>query len=291
VARAVDQGQPVTTRTLTVSGAVARPATFTVPLGTPLREVLEKAGGATIANPAYMEGGPIMGKVLDDLDQPVTKTTSGLLVFPDTHRLIVNQRTPMERILQIARTTCDQCALCTDLCPRHLIGHELPPHLIVRAVNQGDAKPSIPLSALTCSECAICELYACPCDISPMRLNKALKAKFRAEGMRYVGELGPADEMAEYRLIPSKKMAARIAVDPYVLPAPLDESSWMPARVVLPLQQHVGKPAQALVAPGERVRAGQLLAHMPDGQLGAAIHASVAGTVESISASAITLRT
>jgi len=233
-----------------------------------------------------------MGKVVGDLEQPVTKTTSGLLVFPESHKLIQNQRTPMERILQIARTTCDQCALCTDLCPRHLIGHELPPHLIVRSVNYGDAgKPSIPLSALTCSECAICELYACPCDISPMRLNKALKASFREQGLRYVGELGPADEMAEYRLIPSKKMVARIAIDPYVLPAPLDESGWTPARVVLPLQQHVGKPAQAVVSPGERVRAGQLLARMPDGQLGAPIHASVDGTVESVSDRAITVRT
>ena len=49
-------------------------------------------------------------------------------------------------------TVCEQCRLCTDLCPRHLIGHELSPHLLVRAVNYRQAAtPSLLLSALTLS--------------------------------------------------------------------------------------------------------------------------------------------
>ena len=68
--------------TLTVNGAVARPLTLTVPLGMSLREVLDLAGGATVAEPGFINGGPMMGSLMTSLETPVTKTTGGLLV-PD----------------------------------------------------------------------------------------------------------------------------------------------------------------------------------------------------------------
>lgn len=57
IARAVEQGYPVTRRTLTVNGAVARPLTLAVPLGISLREVLDLAGGATVDDPGFINGG------------------------------------------------------------------------------------------------------------------------------------------------------------------------------------------------------------------------------------------
>lgn len=83
IARAVEQQYPVTRRTLTVNGAVARPLTLTVPLGMPLREVLAIAGGVTVDNPGFINGGPMMGSLIPSLDAPVTKTTGGLLVLPN----------------------------------------------------------------------------------------------------------------------------------------------------------------------------------------------------------------
>jgi Na+-translocating ferredoxin:NAD+ oxidoreductase RnfC subunit len=59
------------------------------------------------------------------LETPVTKTTGGLLVLPGNHPLIQRRRQDERTLLAIARTVCEQCRLCTDLCPRHLIGHEL----------------------------------------------------------------------------------------------------------------------------------------------------------------------
>ncbi|CNK74333.1 4Fe-4S dicluster domain-containing protein [Yersinia kristensenii] len=290
VARAVEQQWPVTRRTLTVNGAVARPLTLTVPLGTSLREVLALAGGVTIHNPAYINGGPMMGHALHDLDQPVSKTTGGLLVLPASHLLITRRARSDRDVLAIARTVCEQCRMCTELCPRHLIGHELPPHLLVRAViYQHVATPDILLSALTCSECSLCESYACPVDISPMRINRLLKTQLRAQGARYQGELREADPMANYRLVPTSRLITRLDLTDWYQAAPFSEQSYCPQQVILPLRQHIGASAEAIVAVGERVEHGQLIGQIPHGALGAPLHASISGVITAISNSAITL--
>ena len=290
LARAVDEDQPVTTRTLTVTGAVAQPVTVTVPLGVSLREVLAQAGGESIQSAAYIDGGPMMGKLVSSLDAPVTKTTGGLIVLPEDHILIRRRRASERSVLETARTTCEQCLLCTELCPRHIIGHELPPHLIVRSVNYHHfGQPSTLLSALTCSECAVCEAWACPVDISPMRLNQMLKVQLRKEGARYTGPLHPADPMAEHRLVPVSRLIAKLDITAYNRKAPLVEAVYPAARVVLPLRQHVGAPAQPCVQPGEVVRQGQLIADIPPEALGARLHASIDGLVEAVDAQSITL--
>lgn len=284
VAKAVEQETPVTQRTLTVNGMVKQPVTVTVPLGTSLREVLALAGGATISNPAYINGGPMMGTLIKSLDEPVTKTTGGLLVLPDDHLLIRRRNQSINSVMAMAKTVCEQCCLCTELCPRHLIGHELPPHLIVRAVNYQKAdQASILLAALTCSECGICEAYACPVEISPMRLNKALKQQFREQGgARYEGELRPADPMARYRLLPIKRLITRLDLDKVNHKAPWLDTTWQPITVTLPVRQHIGAPANPVVQVGDKVSKGQLLADITGGQLGVPLHASITGFVKHI---------
>jgi Na+-translocating ferredoxin:NAD+ oxidoreductase RnfC subunit len=58
----------------------------------------------------------------------------------------------------------------------------------------------------------------------------------------------------------------------------------------LKLRQHLGAPARAVVAAGERVRLGQLVAEIAEGALGARVHASIDGVVEAVDAEAIHLR-
>ncbi|MDD5029749.1 MAG: SLBB domain-containing protein [Rhodoferax sp.] len=290
LARAVDNNAPVIERTLTISGAVSAPITVTVPIGTPLRDVIARAGDIIVDKPFFINGGPMMGRLLDSIDQPVTKTTGGIIVLPQDHVVIRRHRKPMQDVMAIARTVCEQCNLCTELCPRHLIGHELHPALIVRSANYHDiGKPSVLLSALTCSECAICEQWACPVDISPMRINVALKAQFRAEGARYVGDLRAADPMAEHRLVPTSRLVRRLGIAAYNKKAPLDESDCCPAKVVLNLRQHVGAAAVPVVRVGDLVQRGQLLADIPPDALGARLHASISGRVAEVSAQSITL--
>jgi Na+-translocating ferredoxin:NAD+ oxidoreductase RnfC subunit len=290
LAAALEQNQPVTHRTLTVNGAVHHPLTVTVPLGVSLRDVLALAGGPTIPNPAFINGGPMMGKLVTDLDAPVTKTTGGLLVLPADHLIIERRQRSDQVIFNMARTVCEQCGLCTDLCPRHIIGHELPPHLLVRAVNYNQVgDPSVLLSALTCSECSVCESYACPVDISPMRINQYLKKQLRAQGARYQGELRPADQMAEYRMVPIKRLVSRLQLEPFYHEAPLESPDWQPVEVTLPLQQHIGAPAEAVVSAGDEVTLGQCIARPKADALGVAIHASLSGRVTRVDPHSITI--
>ncbi len=290
VARACD-GEPVTTRTLTVTGAVNKPITVTVPIGTSLREVLELAGGGRSEDLIYINGGPMMGKLITDLSEPVTKTTGGLIALPTDHLLILRKSKPLETILRIAKTVCEQCSFCTELCPRHIIGHELSPHLLIRAVNYMKlGKTSMLTSALTCSECGVCEAYACPVGISPLRVNLALKAELRAKGLIYLGDLGNVDPMAEHRLIPTSRLLDRLNLRKFYSEAPLSTERHVPEEVTLKLQQHIGAPAEAIVKVGDVVSVGQVVGEIPVGLLGARIHASLSGTVMKVTPQTITIR-
>ena len=290
IARAVEQQYPVTRRTLTVNGAVASPITLTVPVGMSLRDVLALAGGATVDDPGFINGGPMMGSLITSLDTPVSKTTGGLLVLPKSHALIQRRMQDERTVLSVAKTVCEQCRLCTDLCPRHLIGHELSPHLLVRAVNyQQAATPQLLLTALTCSECNVCESVACPVGISPMRINRMLKRELRALNHRYEGPLNPEDEMAKYRLIPVKRLITKLGLSDWYHDAPLAETDYSTDKTTLLLRQHIGASAIPCVEQGECVVRGQCVADVPSGALGAPIHASIDGIVSEITEQSITV--
>ena len=290
IARAVEQQYPVTRRTLTVNGAVARPVTMTVPIGMSLREVLALAGGPTIDDPGFINGGPMMGSLITSLDTPVSKTTGGLLVLPKSHALIQRRMQDERTVLSVAKTVCEQCRLCTDLCPRHLIGHELSPHLLVRAVNyQQAATPQLLLTALTCSECNVCESVACPVGISPMRINRMLKRELRALNHRYEGPLNPADEMAKYRLIPVTRLITKLGLSDWYHDAPLAPTDYSTDTTTLLLRQHIGASAIPCVQKGERVVRGQCVADVPADALGAPVHASIDGIVSEITDQSITV--
>ncbi|HCU0795828.1 MULTISPECIES: cobalamin reductase PduS [Citrobacter] len=290
IARAVEQQYPVTRRTLTVNGAVARPITLTVPIGMSLREVLALAGGVTVDDPGFINGGPMMGGLITSLDTPVSKTTGGLLVLPKSHALIQRRMQDERTVLSVAKTVCEQCRLCTDLCPRHLIGHELSPHLLVRAVNyQQAATPQLLLTALTCSECNVCESVACPVGISPMRINRMLKRELRALNHRYEGPLNPEDEMAKYRLIPVKRLITKLGLSDWYHDAPLTETDYPTDKTTLLLRQHIGASAIPCVQQGEHIVRGQCVADVPSGALGAPVHASIDGIVSEITEQSITV--
>jgi electron transport complex protein RnfC len=56
----------------------------------------------------------------------------------------------------------------------------------------------------------------------------------------------------------------------------------IPPRLILPLQQHIGKAAKVQVSVGEQVLKGQVLA-LADGMISASVHAPTSGVIESIS--------
>lgn len=122
-----------------------------------------------------------------------------------------------------------------------------------------------------------------------MRINQYLKKQLRAQGARYQGELRPADQMAEYRMVPIKRLVSRLQLEPFYHEAPLESPDWQPVEVTLPLQQHIGAPAEAVVSAGDEVTLGQCIARPKADALGVAIHASLSGRVTRVDPHSITI--
>lgn len=291
VSQAMD-GIPFTHKYLTVTGEVKHPAVLYVPLGTSYRECLELAGGPV--NPAFflVAGGPMMGKpmAMEELDRAVvTKTTSGILVLPPDGYHARSSQVDLRHMLSRARSACIQCTSCTQLCPRHMLGHPLEPHRIMRKMAMGGPVKSMLddpdiRSAQLCCECGICESYACPMGLFPRKINSMLKGELAAAGIRYQGGPGAwqANPCREERKAPSEKVAARTGVRKYYDYEIRELRETVPDRVEIPVKMHIGAPAVPTVGVGDRVAVGDLIARPKEGALGARIHASIGGRVEAV---------
>ena len=137
IADAMD-GLPFTQKYLTVTGDVRCPTVLQVPHRHQLRR-LSGAGRRPLARDYFIvNGGPMMGKPVTMEEARwavVTKTTSGILVLPAGGYHARTHAVDLERMLQRARSACIQCSACTQLCPRHMLGHPLQPHRIMRALS------------------------------------------------------------------------------------------------------------------------------------------------------------
>ena len=123
-------------------------------------------------------------------------------------------------------------------------------------------------------------LFACPMRLSPRRINAWLKAFFRRGKLAYDGprEVREAQALLRpYRKIPTTRLAARIGLSGYlgIHPGYLGELAVDSVRI--PLAQHIGAPAAPVVRDGAPVAAGDVIGEIPEGALGARIHASIAG--------------
>ena len=276
------QGKPVTETFLTVTGLVREPGTFWVPVGMPIRQVLELSGGSTAGDFAVMESGLLMGRLAADLDAPVTKTTGGLIVLPRAHSLIRRYETPPAAQSRIGKSACDQCSYCTELCPRYLLGYDVQPHAVMRSLGfTASGSKMWNEFALLCCGCGICTLYACPEGLYPREAclsgiaDRRAQGKARWEGSREV----KVHPMKEYRRVPMRLLTRKLGIDGYEAEAPFRDLIPRPSSVRIPLKQHVGEPARPLVSVGDRVSPGQLIGEIPDGKLGARVHASIPGRV------------
>ncbi len=278
------EGIPVTETYLTVTGQVPNPVTVKVPVGIRLREAIALAGAADTAGMGVIDGGPMMGKLVENLDEPVTKTTKGLILLPEDHALIRKRKLSMDRITRLSQTACIQCRYCTDLCPRFLLGHELEPHKIMRALKYMEGSEDTLRMAFICSECGMCEQYACIMDLSPRTVNAYLKKSLGEKGFK---PLPPPQDQAvnsrqPERKVPVKRLIARLGLTPYDKKAPLQNVDGNFKTVGILLKQHVGAASVPTVKVGQQVTKGDLIAAIPEKALGVPMHASIAGTVAAV---------
>ncbi len=284
-------GKPVTDKWLTIAGAVRSPATLCVPVGTTYRDCLEAVGGLTTDDPVLCIGGLMMGQTTDDLDAPITKTATGVVILPRGHHVMERKLKPSQVQAKIGKSACDQCRYCTEYCPRFLLGYAVEPHQVMRslAFTATGADYWNQWAAMCCS-CGLCTLFACPEELYPKEACDDSKTAMRRANVKWTGPttLKP-HAMRDGRHVPIKTLTRKLNVYHYDLPAPFWDGRLEPSRLVLPLKQSAGSPCQPIVKVGDRVSAGQLLAEPPSNALGANLHAPLAGKVREVNSQNIIL--
>ena len=285
-------GAPVTEKYITVAGDVPHRVTVKVPVETPVMDVLKLSGMEDFDGYAVIDGGPMMGPVMSGLNGYVTKKNKGFVILKKEHSLIRRKSIKPDQARRVNRASCEQCRMCTDLCPRYLLGHNMQPHKMMRTLGYPLSGVEEKKISYLCCQCNLCELFSCPAGLYPKSANMMIKKDLMDQGIRYQAE--PKEYATrtsrEYRLLPSKRLIARLGLRDFDKPAPMTETEFHPETVHIALSQHVGAPAVPAVSVGEHVQTGQMIGMIPEGSLGAAIHASISGTVVEIENGFIAIR-
>ncbi len=286
------EGKSVTEKVVTITGAVKNPALLTVPIGTSVEELIQYCGGSLTEDNVYILGGPMMGKFIETEEEKkaavVTKTLGAVIIIKKDSFLHEYASLTPEEVSRNAKL-CIQCRLCTELCPRYLIGHPLYPHKIMQAIAHNNEDPEVLKSAILCCGCGICELYACPMYLSPRAVNFVAKDKLRAQGYQYKAEdkkiYNEHIEQRENRLLPTNRLSLRIDVEKYMQQETPDKGFYTPQYVNIPLSQHIGMAAEAVVKVGDKVQKNECIGKTALDKVGAQIHASIDGEVVSVGSS------
>lgn len=160
------QGRPLIYRAVTVTGgAVTRPRNMWVPIGTPLRHLLEACGGLLEKTDRFLTGGPMMGVALSSLDAPVTKDTNSLVCL-----------TNWERKPDSPPGVCIRCGKCVSACPMHLA-----PTIIRRALEDQDLNKLAGYHLEDCNSCGCCS-FICPAQIPLVETISQASALLRKGG-------------------------------------------------------------------------------------------------------------
>ncbi len=167
----VPQSRGLIERVVTVTGpGVSRPGNYLVPIGTPLRYLLEQVGAEVDACEVIL-GGPMMGMAVASLDVAITKGVSGVVVYPPSERDLGNRTV----------FPCIKCSACLDACPINLN----PSRLGELAGNRRYQEMEEDFHLNDCFECGSCS-YVCPSNIpltQYFRIAKSInrEAKLNAE--------------------------------------------------------------------------------------------------------------
>ncbi len=156
---AVMKNRPLIERVVTVSGkSLEKPSNFKVRVGTPVSYLIEQAGGLPEDTAKVINGGPMMGKALSNLDVPVVKGSSGILIIKE------------EEAVRKEILPCIRCTRCVGVCPMGL-----EPYLLMTQSEKGLYERMEQEKVMDCIECGSCS-YTCPSArplLDYIRLGKA----------------------------------------------------------------------------------------------------------------------
>jgi Na+-translocating ferredoxin:NAD+ oxidoreductase subunit C len=167
IAEVFETGLPLVERIVTVSGpGVRRPSNLIVPIGVKLRDLLEFCGGVTPDAAEIVFGGPMMGQSQPDLDTPILKGVTGVVV------LTAAQVKP--------RTThpCISCGRCLEACPVFLVPSQL--GKLAQAGRYEEMETAHLADCMLCGSCS----YVCPSNIPLAQMFALSKTALRRQKAR-----------------------------------------------------------------------------------------------------------
>jgi len=157
-------------RVVTVTGpGIRRPGNYMVPIGTPIRFILDTLGFDGTAQHLIM-GGPMMGGTVASLDVPITKGCGGLLVLTEKD---------MHGQISQAAYPCISCGHCLDACPMHLN----PSMLGKLAYKHRYEEMAEDYHLNDCFECGCCS-YVCPAGIPLVQYFRIAKSANREKARK-----------------------------------------------------------------------------------------------------------
>ncbi|MCG6898099.1 MAG: electron transport complex subunit RsxC [Thiocapsa sp.] len=149
VADAVLEGRPLISRIVTVTGrAIGEPRNLEVRIGTPVSELIARAGGYRERPRKLVCGGPMMGFDLASADVPVTKSANCILAL-----------TEAEAPDPGPALACIRCGRCAEVCPAKLLPQQLYWHARAKDLDRAQD-----YHLFDCIECGCCA-QVCPSHI------------------------------------------------------------------------------------------------------------------------------
>ena len=162
VYNAVELNMPLTERIMTVSGeAISCPKNIVVPIGTPLKNVIEFCGGTSEDTAKLIVGGPMMGFAISETEIATTKGTNGLIALTKAQAQLLDP------------TPCINCGKCARVCPMKLM-----PMFIDAYALANEFDYAVKYGALNCMECGCCA-YVCPARRAIVQSVRYTKAKLK----------------------------------------------------------------------------------------------------------------
>ena len=162
---AVQKNKPLVERVITVTGKdVKQPSNLWVRIGTPVIELITAAGGLPESTGKVVSGGPMMGKAIADLEVPVAKGTSGILMIAQAETKRAEEY------------NCVHCGKCIEACPMGL-----EPYRLLLLSKAGQSEKSKRENVLDCIECGSCS-FVCPSNrpiLDYIRLSKTKVKKLK----------------------------------------------------------------------------------------------------------------
>ena len=169
------------------------------------------------------------------------------------------------------------------MCPRNIIGLNTEPHKVMRGLANEDPTTLGSIgSVVSCCDCNLCSIYACPMDLEPGKLTNYVKQSLLKKGAK-TEKVVPfeVDPLRDSKKVPTKRLIARLELSDYNFDAPLNFKIFETKAVKVLLKQHIGVDATPIMKIGDTVTKGTLIGTCYD-KLGANVHASIDGHITDI---------